>query len=140
MIALIMTVVMVLSLCTVAFATDTTTTTTVTPELPSGSVTATAPQDVISITVNDDTAVYQKDLKKDSTTEVADQVYIRAIDNGGTEDTLRKATIKIVASDELDFSVKTIWMRPSPLMRVLILPEIPFIRQIRLICLTKKQL
>ena len=106
MIALIMAVVMVLSLCTVAFATDTTTTTTVTPELPSGSVTATAPQDIISITVNDDTAVYQKDLKKDSTTEVADQVYIRAIDNGGTEDTLRKATIKIVASDELDFSVK----------------------------------
>lgn len=107
MIALIMAVVMVLSLCTVAFATDTTTTTTtVTPELPSGSVTATAPQKVISITVNDDTAVYQKDLKKDSTTEVADQVYIRAIDNGGTEDTLREATIKIVASEELDFSVK----------------------------------
>ena len=95
MIALIMAVVMVLSLCTVALATDTTTTTTVTPELPKGSVTASAPTGITSFTVNGDEVVYQKDLVKGSESEVADQVYIRVIDNGGNEDALRNASVVI---------------------------------------------
>lgn len=93
MIALIMAVVMVLSLCTVAFATDTTTT--VTPDLPSGSVSVSAPTGITSFTVNGDDVVYQKDLVKGSKTEVADQIYIRVIDNGGNEDALRKASVVI---------------------------------------------
>ena len=93
MIALIMAVVMVLSLCTVALATDTTTT--VTPDLPNGSVAVSAPTGITSFTVNGDDVVYQKDLVKGSETEVADQVYIRVIDNGGNEDALRKASVVI---------------------------------------------
>lgn len=95
MIALIMAVVMVLSLCTVALATNTTTTTTVTPDLPNGSVAVSAPTGITSFTVNGDEVVYQKDLVKGSETEVADQVYIRVIDNGGNEDALRNASVVI---------------------------------------------
>lgn len=102
MIALIMAVVMILSLCTVAFATDTTTT--VTPELPSGSVSVSAPTGISRFTVNGDAVVYQKDLVKGSKTEVDDQVYIRVIDNGGNEDALRSASVVISKSRQTTVS------------------------------------
>lgn len=85
LISLIMAIVMMLSLCTVAFATETTTT--VTPELPSGSTLVSSISGISSIKVNSDTAVYHTD--SDGVT------YIRAIDNGGTEWALRDATVEI---------------------------------------------
>lgn len=98
LLAMILAVVMILSLCTVAFATDTTAP--VTPVLPTDkdgkptSTIAATPTGIISITVNGDTAVYHTD--SDGVT------YIRAIDNpdnageGGTEWALRNATVEIV--------------------------------------------
>lgn len=85
LLAMILAVVMILSLCTVAFATDTTT---VTPTLPTGSTLVSSISGISSIKVNGDTAVYHTD--SDNVT------YIRAIDNGGTEWTLRNATVEIV--------------------------------------------
>lgn len=82
LLAMILAVVMILSLCTVAFATDTTT---VTPTLPTGSTMASTPSGITSITINGDTAVYHTD--SDGIT------YIRAIDNGGSEYALKHATI-----------------------------------------------
>lgn len=90
MLAMILAVVMILSLCTVAFATDTTT---VTPTLPTGSTLVSSISGISSIKVNGDTAVYHTD--SDGVT------YIRAIDNpdsngnGGTEWDLKNATVVI---------------------------------------------
>lgn len=98
LLAMILAVVMILSLCTVAFATDTTAP--VTPVLPTDkdgnptSTIAATPTGIISITVNGDTAVYHTDSNG--------VTYIRAIDNpdnageGGTEWALRNATVEIV--------------------------------------------
>ena len=89
MLAMLLTIVMVLSLCTVAFATDTTT---VTPVLPTGSTAVESIPGIASIKVNGDTAVYQTDSNGIT--------YIRAIDNpdsngnGGTEWALRHATVE----------------------------------------------
>lgn len=93
LISLIMAVVMMLSLCTVAFAAETTG---VTPELPTDkdgnptSVAVSAPAGITSITVNGDTAVYHDDEPNADST-----IYIRAIDNGGSEYALRHATVEI---------------------------------------------
>lgn len=93
LISLIMAVVMILSLCTVAFAAETTG---VTPELPTDkdgnptSVAVSAPAGITSITVNGDTAVYHDDEPNADST-----IYIRAIDNGGSEYALRHATVEI---------------------------------------------
>lgn len=90
LLSLLLAVVMILSLCTVAFATDTTT---VTPTLPTGSTLVTSITGITSITINGDTAVYHTD--SDGVT------YIRAIDNpdsngnGGTEWDLKNATVVI---------------------------------------------
>lgn len=90
MLAMILAVVMILSLCTVAFATDATT---VTPTLPTGSTLVSSISGISSIKVNGDTAVYHTD--SDGVT------YIRAIDNpdsngnGGTEWDLKNATVVI---------------------------------------------
>lgn len=83
MLAMLLAIVMVLSLCTVAFATDTTT---VTPVLPTGSTAVESIPGIASIKVNGDTAVYQTDSNG--------VTYIRAIDNGGTEWSLRHATVE----------------------------------------------
>ncbi len=91
LLSLLLAVVMILSLCTVAFAADTTAT--VTPTLPTGSTLVTSISGITSITINGDTAVYHTD--SDGVT------YIRAIDNpdsngnGGTEWALKKATVVI---------------------------------------------
>ena len=91
LLSLFLAVVMILSLCTVAFAADTTAT--VTPTLPTGSTLVTSISGITSITINGDTAVYHTD--SDGVT------YIRAIDNpdsngnGGTEWALKKATVVI---------------------------------------------
>ncbi len=85
LLAMILAVVMILSLCTVAFATDTTT---VTPTLPTGSTLVSSISGISSIKVNGDTAVYHTDSNN--------VTYIRAIDNGGTEWTLKNATVEIV--------------------------------------------
>lgn len=86
LLSLLLAVVMILSLCTVAFATDTTT---VTPTLPTGSTLVTSITDIDSITINGDTAVYHTD--SDGVT------YIRAIDNGGSEYALKHAVIQITS-------------------------------------------
>ena len=89
--SLLLAVVMILSLCTVAFAADTTAT--VTPTLPTGSTLVTSIFGITSITINGDTAVYHTDSNG--------VTYIRAIDNpdsngnGGTEWALKKATVVI---------------------------------------------
>lgn len=83
MLTMLLTIVMVLSFCTVAFATDTTT---VTPVLPTGSTAVESIPGIASIKVNGDTAVYQTDSNG--------VTYIRAIDNGGTEWSLRHATVE----------------------------------------------
>lgn len=94
LISLIMAVVMILSLCTVAFAAEATTT--VTPSLPTdkdgnpASVEVSAPAGITSITVNGDAAVYHDDEP-----DVDSTIYIRAIDNGGSEYALRHATVEI---------------------------------------------
>lgn len=94
LISLVMAVVMILSLCTVAFAAEATTT--VTPSLPTDkdgkatSVEVSAPAGITSITVNGDTAVYHDDEP-----DVDSTIYIRAIDNGGSEYALRHATVEI---------------------------------------------
>ena len=91
LLSLLLAVVMLLSLCTVAFAADTTAT--VTPTLPTGSTLVTSISGITSITINGDTAVYHTD--SDGVT------YIRAIDNpdsngnDGTEWALKKATVVI---------------------------------------------
>lgn len=91
LLSLLLAVVMILSLCTVAFAADTTAT--VTPTLPTGSTLVTSISGITSITINGDTAVYHTD--SDGVT------YIRAIDNpdsngnDGTEWALKKATVVI---------------------------------------------
>lgn len=93
LISLIMAALMMLSLCTAAFATETTV---VTPELPTDkdgnptSVAVSAPAGITSITVNGDTAVYHDDEPNVDST-----IYIRAIDNGGSEYALRHATVEI---------------------------------------------
>ena len=90
LLSLLLAVVMILSLCTVAFATDATT---VTPTLPTGSTLVSSISGISSIKVNGDTAVYHTD--SDGVT------YIRAIDNpdsngnGGTEWDLKNATVVI---------------------------------------------
>lgn len=84
MLAMLLAIVMVLSFCTVAFATDTTT---VTPVLPTGSTAVESISGITSIKVNGDTAVYHTD--SDGAT------YIRAIDNGGSEYALMHATVVI---------------------------------------------
>lgn len=108
MLALILTIVMVLSLCTVAFAADTTTEP-VTPALPTDkdgnptSTIAAAPAGIASIKVNGDTAVYHTDSNG--------VTYIRAIDNpdsegkGGTEWALRNATVEIARSSAVQLTV-----------------------------------
>lgn len=103
LLSLLLAVVMILSLCTVAFAADTTTAT-VTPVLPTGSSVAAAPSNVNSIKINGDTAVYHTDSNG--------VTYIRAIDNpdsngnGGTEWDLKNAIVEIRASAELSVVMK----------------------------------
>ena len=90
LLSLLLAVVMILSLCTVAFATDATT---VTPTLPTGSTLVSSISGISSLKVNGDTAVYH--------TDSAGAAYIRAIDNpdsngnGGTEWDLKNATVVI---------------------------------------------
>lgn len=96
LLSLLLAVVMILSLCTVAFATDTTTT--VTPDLPTGSSVATGPANATSFTVNGDSVAFQTD-------EGSSTVYARAIDNGGSEYALKHATIELRSDAEIELTV-----------------------------------
>lgn len=92
MLAMILAVVMILSLCTVALAADTS-------SLPSDISTVAGPANVSSFTVNDDAASFQTDAGSDA-------VYARVIDNGGSEYALKNATIEIRSENELTVTVK----------------------------------
>ena len=92
LLSLLLAVVMILGLCTVAFATDTT------PDLPTGSSVAAGPADVTSFTVNGDSVAFQTD-------EGSSTVYARAIDNGGSEYALKHATIELRSDPGTELTV-----------------------------------
>lgn len=90
--SLIMAVVMVLSLCTVAFATDSTTTE---YDAPNDSVTLTQITGISSVTVNGSTAQYYRDDNTGVST--SSPVYIRAT-VAGTDYNLESATVVITTT------------------------------------------
>lgn len=91
--SLIMAVVMVLSLCTVAFATDSTTTTTY--EKPKRSSSVDSISGISSVTVNTATATYYRDNNTGTSDE--SPVYIRAT-VAGTDYNLESATVVITTT------------------------------------------
>lgn len=95
MISLIMAMVMILSLCTVTFATETTNTL----GLPAGTTEVSGPANVTAFTVNGDAASFQTDAGSST-------VYARVIDNGGSEYALKNAVLEIRSEADLAVTVK----------------------------------
>lgn len=90
--SLIMAVVMVLSLCTVAFATDSTTTT---YDVPATSTTVTETPGIASITINGTSADFMYDNNTGTTT--SSKIYARAT-VAGTEYNLKTATVVVTTT------------------------------------------
>jgi len=90
LVALFLVLTLSLSLCSFAMAAN--------PEVADKSTVVSGPSNVTSFTVNGDTPSFQTDVGSTAT-------YARVIDNGGSEYSLKNATIEIRAEEEITVSV-----------------------------------